>query len=85
MKSGFRCLQLYVDSTQVLGDCCGSELDNREAGDESEMAQVQSGHMEAKLQCGGSDQEVLEGDDDALGRLLPSMRPTIRAVSTVMG
>jgi len=34
------------------------------------MARVQRGHIEAEMQGGGPDHEVLEGDGDTLGRLL---------------
>ena len=46
-----------------------SERDDFEAGNELEVPDVQCGHIEAKMQGCGSDNEVLEGDAIALGSL----------------
>ena len=47
----------------------GSECDNLEIGDEPKVAHVDGGHIEAKMKRRGSNQEVFEVDEDALGGL----------------
>jgi hypothetical protein len=40
-------------------------LDRRESGDQPEMTRVERGDIEAKMQRGGSDHEVLKRDGKA--------------------
>jgi hypothetical protein len=38
--------------------------DSLQAGDETEVFHVQRGHIEAEMQCGGPDDQILNGDGD---------------------
>jgi hypothetical protein len=66
-STGFDCKR---KRGEVESAFCGSELDDGEAGDEPEVLQVEGSHIEAQMQGGSSDDQVLEADGDASGGLL---------------
>ncbi len=49
---------------------CVSELYHRQTGNAPEVARIDGQHRISERECGGTDEEIREGNDDATGLLL---------------